>query len=352
MRITNQDRSSNVSMKTGLNIETIETVKKMPPRAYESIVQNLKNQHGINANVAGSNTVAFCLKAVADTMSKLGFKLPKNFEFSPAEMGALGLYYPRYDTVVINSNYDAFENLTAQNKLEESQKGYHPMKGHFLHTYFHEFSHAAHYKNLCERHGNAKGFDLMMNVLSELKPTDAMVGPFNMKLKRMFYTGIDKIDLKMKEILNNLFPLELGQYAYTELTEYMAEYNARKVEETISPSFNLENLMKGFIDYEYSKKYPSFDITSFYPIFNSSNYHSHPSGYSLKDELKGSKFLRLLSKALIILPGGMIFSLIMRKKAFDDVNEILKKDLEYTNGDIWHGEIDKLLKNNNISLGD
>ena len=146
---------------------------------------------------------AYSVSKTARIFQSLGFELPKKFKFEPLDYGILGTYTPSTDTVRVNSAYEEFHDIKKQNRLEESNIGYHPNTGHFLQTYLHEFSHAAHYKNLCKKFGETKAYDLFFGFLSKSTPRDFIVGPMNTVLKSICPDFAS-------EIINNVFPPKNG----------------------------------------------------------------------------------------------------------------------------------------------
>lgn len=312
--------SNHTNFKQGLTSYEINCVKRMGHYEYENIVNKVKNIYNINANVGSSNTVAYCLEQTAKIMKKAGFKLPKNFDFSPLEGDTMGSYTPYNDTVTINSNLKPFYNLEKQNMLEESLGAHHPDTKHFLSTYIHEFSHAAHYKNLCEKHGEWKGYQILMGTLRKYAPNDIIVGPMRELINKMFPQLLQKI---VDYLSIDLYPPENGLYAKTSLTEYIAEYNTRQIALKLGDNFDIRNV----------------------PTNMESSYIEHPKFWKkeeLEKELSKYKNVRSASNWLIYNPitwgAGMATKVAANYKIF----EIFNKDINYTNGDIWQGNIDAI----------
>lgn len=311
---TQHNANSRVAFKKGLTSYEVNSVKNMYDTEYRAITQKVKNLYGINADVGESNTVAFCLDAACNIMNRAGFKLPQNFEFAPCELGTLGQYYPALDKVVVNSRYNEFNDLERQNSLEESHGSHHPDTKHFLSTYLHEFSHAAHFKNLCDKMGFTEAFSVFMGFLSNNSPGNLIVAPFNSMLKTQFPKLASKI-------IDDLFPPENGLYSKTDLDEYIAEKNSKKIAEALGDNFNVYNI--------------STDL--------SDNYVEHPYDWdynSLKKQLENLRRFRNATPFLNFLaPGsGFINKMIYNTK----IEEIIDEDIKYTDGDIWNGNIDNL----------
>ena len=303
------------TFKKGLTSYEISQVNKMGRYEYETITQRVKNLYGINADVGKSNTVAFCLESVAKIMERAGFKLPKNFVFAPAG-NALGTYAPLTDTVTINSNYEDFNNLETQNRLEERQDDYHPDTHHFLHTYLHEFSHAAHYKNLCDRHGRDKGWNLFMHELDKFIPNKLVLDLDNTFLK----------DSMLGIFLGRNTSVQNGNYARKNLTEYFAEYNARELAVALGDNFYIHDVPTDF----------------------KSRYVEHPfdwDGDKIKKQMRNK--IRFVKSVTAVSPVtfmlGSYFASNVIQKSY--INE----DIKYLNGDIWQGNIDAI-KNKCITL--
>ncbi len=153
-------------------------------------------------------------------MRQAGFKLPKVFGFLPlndlVEGKPLGVYVKEEDMICINADYPQFTDLRAQNELEEAQGTFHPTTKHFLQTYLHEFSHAAHFHNLCDRHGYEKAIQLFDGILNNCSPDEFIVGPLNAMIK-------SKCPKFGHKIIDSIFPPSNGLYALKNLKEYFAE---------------------------------------------------------------------------------------------------------------------------------
>lgn len=275
----------NTSFKKGLPSWFISYSKEVNPYKIESELA----RKGIDASFKGESVVAACCQKVVEIMENYGFELPKHFSFEPLKRGTLGTYSTALDKVSINSAYDQFRNVTQQNKLEESQIGYHPITGHFLQTYLHEFSHAAHYHNLCNELGDSEAHRVFWGYLTDHSPHNIIIGPLNTIVKAFIS---NKWLLKLVE---KAIPPTNGLYAKTDLTEYMAEKNARLIAQDLDYNLN--------------------------PEYNANIPFSHsPYGWSLSEELEQAGNNQELGTAI----------------------SAIKDSLEYLDRDIWNGEIDKL----------
>lgn len=288
---TNYQNKSNTSFKKGLPSWFIGYSKEVNPYKIESELA----RKGIDASFKGESVVAACCQKVVEIMECYGFELPKRFSFEPLNRGILGSYTPYSDKVAINSIYNQFRNVVKQNQLEESQIGYHPISGHFLQTYLHEFSHAAHFHNLCNELGESEANRVFWGYLSDHSPRNIIVGPLNTIVKSLIS---NKWLLKLVE---KAIPPTNGVYAKTDLTEYMAEKNARLIAEDLNSSLN--------------------------PRYNA----DIPFGHS---------------------PYGWSFSNAISDDMRDQVNptiitEAIRNSVEYLDRDIWNGEIENLESNRN-----
>ena len=285
----NKNHSVNrTNFKSGLPSWFIKESKSVNPYQVEAELAS----KGISASFNGESVAAACCKKVVEIMEDYGFELPQNFSFEKLSRGTLGAYSPSLDTVYINSGYKEFQNLKQMNKLEESQIGYHPKNGHFLQTYLHEFSHAAHYKNLCNELGDSDASNVFWGFLSEHSPRDIIVGPMNTILK-MFINN--KFLLKL---VDYTIPRANGLYAKTDLCEYMAEKNARLIADDLGDDL--------------TPKYNN-DI----PLGSSPYYWNLEEAF---EELQNTRNISTITKSI-------------------------KDALKYIDEDIWNGDIDKLDSN-------
>ncbi len=276
------------SFRAGLPSWFIKEARTVNPDYVESEL----SRKGISATFNGESVVAACCKKVVEIMENYGFELPKNFSFERLDKGTLGAYSPSLDTVYINSGYKEFKDLKKLNKLEESQIGYHPKSGHFLQTYLHEFSHAAHYKNLCNELGDNEASNVFWGFLTDHSPRDIIIGPMNSILK-MFINN--KILLKL---VDYAVPRANGLYAKTDLCEYIAEKNARLIAEDLG-----DNLTQSYNN----------DI----PFVNSPYYWNFQEAFQ---EIKNTQSLSTIIRAI-------------------------KDALKYIDNDVWNGDITKLNSN-------
>lgn len=293
-----------VNFKKGLSDLEKKWVREYGDKGYQHTMYALKNFYGIDAEFNGSLTAAYSAHRTIRLFESLGFELPKKIKFEPLPEGTLGTYTPSTDTVRINSAYEEFHDIKKQNRLEESQIGYHPNTGHFLQTYLHEFSHAAHYKNLCKKLGETKAYDLFFGFLSKSTPKDFIVGPINTVVKRICPDFASKV-------INEVFPPENGLYSKTDLTEYFAECNARKVAKLA-------------------------DCAGYHHDFAKS-YKEHPYDYDFASEL--------IKKAAQCCPLDRNIFLRWIERNIASIYVLVKQckeEIAYTNGDIWEGNINYL----------
>lgn len=304
----------NISFKKGLTSKAINEVRNMNCIEHNNLVETLNVYFGINIENSVPNTVLKCVYWTSQIMLKAGFQLPKNFLFKPISEGVLGSYNPFLDTVKINSDYKEFYDIETQNKLEESQGNFHPDSKHFLATYLHEFSHAAHYKNLCKKLGINEAYRAFMGYLSQYSPRDIIVAPMNKMIKANFSIFPDSI-------IDKLFPPENGLYSKKDLTEYIAEYNAREMAEYLGDDFNIDNVPSG-----YYFKYEGF-----------------PNNWNIEDKkslLETLKTCRGISRfSNLFLPGGGVLATIHFNS---EIAKLFYEDIGYFNGEIWNGNIDKI----------
>lgn len=312
MKVQSIQASNNkqASFKKGLTSCEINHVKNMGTFEYADIARKLKNSFGLEADFAGCNTVAWCVNEIVGIMRRAGFQLPEKFSFRPlGKYQQLGQFEPRKKEVTINSDYTEFTNLEAQNRLEESQGTFHPRTKHFLHSYLHEFSHAAHFQNLCNRFGPEKAREMMFGYLNTHSASGLIRDPLNTTLNALF-PGLGFLG-----IINAVIPPNNGEYAADSLDEYFAEKNARTIAEQLGSGY-----------------YPSHVSSSL-----ASSYTSHPSSWSLKKEI-----------AQVIKPKNFFESFtpaITLARKTPDIIDKCKQEIRYIDGDIYHGNIDYLKKN-------
>lgn len=231
LQINSNNRQT--SFKKGLTSCEINQVKNMKTFEYADIARNLKNKFGLEATFAGCNAVAWCVNELVKIMTRAGFKLPGKFSFDYfTNSDALGKYVPTTYTVHINSKYTEFTDLEKQNKLEESQGSFHPKTKHFLQTYLHEFSHAAHFQNLCNKFGFSKSYEIMMGYLNTHTPKEILVEPIRIAFG--------------KSITDSIISPTDGEYAEKSLNEYFAEKNSRRLAEQLGPRYCIQNIENDF----------------------------------------------------------------------------------------------------------
>lgn len=287
LNFNSQNSSINrqICFKGGLPSWFIRETKTANPNRIEAELAD----KGISADFGGVPTVAMCCKKVVEIMEHYGFELPSKFSFEPLKHRTLGTYSSYQDKVCINSNMKEFQDVVKQNRLEERQGSYHPITGHFLQTYLHEFSHAAHFHNLCNKLGYNRANNVFWGYLSEHSPSDVVVGPLNAFVKSFFKNNF------MRNMVNKVIPPTNGLYAKTDLSEYMAEKNARWIAKDLG-----DNLTLGY--------------NSNLPLCESPD-------WNLAEEL--------LNNPTSILD-------------FSYCKDTIKQTLEFFDRDIWNGEVDKL----------
>lgn len=236
MKIKSINNFKTFSFKKGLTSHEIDIVKNLPNDYCTATADYLKNRYGINSDFKGCKTVAWCTKETAEIMERAGFKLPKKvvFEEIPPKKGenpSLGQYYSSDDTVKINALYPQFRNIKAQNGLEASQGSFHPSTKHFLDTYLHEFSHAAHFNNMCDKYDKYDAMYKWMD-MTDTSTDEFIVGPLNSIIREKFSGEY------AKKIIDVLIPPKNGTYARKNLCEYFAEKNARTVAECLGDDYS------------------------------------------------------------------------------------------------------------------
>lgn len=307
MKIANiQKSNTEVTFQKGLTSFEINKVKNMSPYAYEHIAEELSCNYGISAYFAGCNAVAWCTKEVVKIMQKAGFKLPSKVSFEPIqEADTLGMYNPSSNSVYINSNIHAFKDLESLNQLEEAQGHFHPSTKHFLNTYLHEFSHAAHFSNLFDKFNGQELYE-KMSFLHNNSASAIVREPLKTSLEMV------ALPIGYASLIDICIPPQNGEYAAKNLNEYFAEKNARILAEHLGKNFDTSN------------------ITS-----ELSNKPTHPKGWNFKNEL------------LKIIKAKLFFSIFdpmsISKKTISLIAKFAE-ELNYIDGDIFNGNIDYLKK--------
>ena len=267
------------------------------------------------AQFNGNNTVAWCVDQVAKIMDKAGFKLPRNFKFEPISPGILGTYDSYSDTVTVNALLQEFSNLEKQNLLEERQKDFHPKTRHFLQTYLHEFSHAAHFHNLQEKMGSSNAYRLFSGTLNRYSPKDIIVGPLNTIIK-------DSVPDSASKIINKVFPPDNGIYSKTNLKEYFAEKNSKRLAQQLGDSYIVSNINSSM----------------------KASYKIHPEHWQL-GPLLWERFSKRISHNLFDDSKVFLYKATEAIKFVAEAVELCKKEVAYLDGDIFHGNEDLLIKN-------
>lgn len=305
--IQSNTHNKRTSFKKGLTSYEINQVKNMKPFEYADIARNLKNRFGLEANFDGCNTVAWCTNELVKVMTKAGFKLPEKFSF--VHLGKhkqLGQFNPNTKEVAINSDYVEFTNLEKQNKLEESQGTFHPKTKHFLQTYLHEFSHAAHFQNLCNKFGFSKAYEIMMGYLNNHTPKEILVEP----IRNILGTWL----------ADSIIPPSNGEYAAESLNEYFAEKNSRKLAEQLGPNYYTSNIEDGFA-------------------------YSYIGHHTIDDYKKAAKNSAMMLAAYDIINDSSlmpIYNFLNPVGSTIDQIDWFKKQICLVDGDIFHGNIEHL----------
>jgi len=215
--MNSRQHSYNTNFKQGLTQSRIERVKQLGFFDFETINEKIFNRYGIKAYSGCSKTVAYCAELTANIMSRTGFQLPKLFSFKPIPMNELGRYTGE-DEVIINSGYDEFLDLEEQNRLCEGfGRGCIGSK-HFLDTYLHEFSHAAHYKNILSKFGESSAYDIFWRKMEFLSPENLILSPIEKFLNKFF-------PAEAADIKNKVFGENECLMKSKNVSEYIADKN-------------------------------------------------------------------------------------------------------------------------------
>ena len=183
-------------------------IQKANSLSYKKI-KKLTKEKGIETVLFdGRLSVAASCLAAAEIMQSFGLRLPRMFSFEALEDGTAGMYIYPLDVARINSNLSYFKDFDSQDSFE-SERLNSPITKHFLHTYIHEFMHAAHYKNLSTLHGADEIFDIT-GVLKGYVPTKDIIRP----------QRIDNICYGLDLFWNGS---ALGNYASASLVEFFVE---------------------------------------------------------------------------------------------------------------------------------
>ena len=318
-----KNKPFNINFKKGLTAKEVNLVKGMGKYEYITTTRKIQERFKINADVAKSNCVAFCVEKTAEIMSKAGFKLPSKFLFIPVNSTAQGFYDPSEDTVIINANHNAFNDLEQLNAFEEKAGEKSPGTHHFLETYLHEFSHAAHVKNIKDNVKNDITCKQIQNYLRARTPSDIMINPMKYFYSMIISGGGTEEDLAYFYEQMKILRIETGEYARDNLMEYMAEFNARRIALELKDGLNIDEISK---------------LSDLYP--------THPDSWNLKFQKWIVKTTAKLNKKPSTLLSIALLSNNECQKDFMGWHFImtLLKDAMYTTGDIWHGDVYSLAK--------
>ena len=199
------DNRYQTSFQKGLTQGFVQKANKL---GYKKM-KNLAKAKGIETVLFdGKLSVAASCLTAAEIMQSFGLRLPRMFSFEALEDGTTGMYTYPLDVARINSNLSYFKDFDSQDSFE-SERLNSPITKHFLHTYIHEFMHAAHYKNLSTLHGADEIFDIA-GVLKGYVPTKDIIRP----------QRIDNICYGSDLFWNGS---ALGNYASASLVEFFVE---------------------------------------------------------------------------------------------------------------------------------
>lgn len=303
--------TKNTSFKQGLTQATINRAGQIRGFGYADVVDKLNNLYGIDADVCHSNIVAFCVEETAKIMSRAGFRLPAKFSFEPILGRDLGRYY-KNDIVCINSNYDDFLDLEEQNRLAEFINSFGIGSKHFMDTYLHEFSHAAHAKNLLRIHGQDKGSNLFWKELPKYSSENLIMNPIKKYICKIFPKN-------SQEIIDKIFINENDQkiFKIPDLTEYFAQKNTRLLVNKLGRDFIIAEIDSDII----------------------SGYKGFPVNYDVVLKEKINKLNSMLKSAKNNDEKDLIIDKIA--KEFSNL-------ISYYDGEIWNGNIEKIKKENEL----
>lgn len=192
-----------------------------PAKSCEKSVKEMEaimKEKGVEATFKDCMAVAASCLATAEIFEAYKLPLPSKFSYSSLPDKNVSAVYDKYeDTVIINSDNEYFGSFLEQDFFESLQSGT-PVTKYFLHTYLHEFMHAAHFNNINDNE--------RFNQLRNFAPTKLLVEPINTFLKNISNGFFDeKIDEK--------YPAELGNYSYTGLTDFVADRGANIIEKDL-----------------------------------------------------------------------------------------------------------------------
>ena len=212
-------KSKGLSFTSGCPSSFVRDVEKLNPRGIEHKLAKI----GIRSSFNRCKVVAGCVEKTVEIFKDYRLALPNKIEFVPIKENNTTLGTCTYTTghIIINSNFSEFYDINSLNKLEESHYGFHPTK-HFLATFIHEFSHNAHFHNIFKTYS--------LKVGSE---------------KLLAFNSI-KLSLFWEKVHAN------GEYAETNLNEYIAEFLTRKITTNLDdnikfkwpPAHNIHDIFK------------------------------------------------------------------------------------------------------------
>ncbi len=173
--------------------------------------KKILEQKGVKSvNLGGQQAVAVSCIAVTEILKSLGLMFPENFSYEPLNRNHIdGNYTYPADRVCINSDFNCFKKLSAQDDFETYRKGS-PVTKHFLATYIHEFMHAAHFKHLATKYSIEEVVSIL-NKLQQYEPSKELLNP---KVANPSWE-----DWEVKDWNGSI----LGSYAEKDLVEFFAE---------------------------------------------------------------------------------------------------------------------------------
>lgn len=218
---------NSISFKKGLTKEFVDKVEIME---YSNFQDELDKKNIKTKGFENYKSVASSCLAVSEILQHLNLQLPHNVTFESLGRYSGGRYVYPDDIVMINSDIFQFKDLKRQDNWATYQKGS-PITKHFLHTYLHEFIHAAHYHHLATLHSLEK-IQEISETLHKHKPTEKLVTPDIRK----------KSWQKWEEIWNESI---LGSYANKNLIEFFTENASFEIARLLENKDNKLAIYKG-----------------------------------------------------------------------------------------------------------
>lgn len=172
------------------------------PNAARKIEQEIA-RNGIKCNMKGNDFLAECCNKTINVFQKL-FKhsyLPSKLSYTEMSKSTYATFDKYSNEVSLNRSHDygCFYNM--ENLKKEAKKLYNPIlpgwtsSNHPAHIFVHEFSHAAHWNHLKERHGKSNAIKVMEGL--HYTPVPTAIGRLITKFKLSKYAA----NGNMKEFL-------------------------------------------------------------------------------------------------------------------------------------------------------